>query len=77
MTSRDRRRPPQPPGDAKRRQQAEVKIKMREISRARILLTSTGLAPGTDATLAELQDEDLRPRRLTEDIPDEILQFQP
>ena len=63
--------------DTRRRQQAVGKIKLREISRARILLTSTGLAPGTSATLNELTNEELRPRIITEEIPEDVLSFQP
>ena len=61
----------------KRRQQAEAKIRRREISRARVLLTSTGLAPGDASTLRELRDPALRPPRLTERIDPDVFTHQP
>ena len=63
--------------EAKRRTQAERKIRQREITRARILLTSSGLAPGSPETLAELRNRDLRPRELSERIPGNVLTDQP
>ena len=61
----------------KRREQAEVKVRLREVRRARLLLTSNGLAPGSSETLTELTDEALRPRELSEVIPDNLLGFVP
>ena len=51
-----RKRPPdkEEVEEAKRRTQAERKIRQREITRARILLTSSGLAPGSPETLWEI-----------------------
>ena len=53
-----------------RLQQVMQKIKLREISRARVVLTSSGVAPGTEATVAELTDPELRPTELSEQIPE-------
>ena len=61
----------------KRAQQAEAKVRMREVSRARRHLCSTGLAPGSAATLAELTSPTLRPPSLTEEIPADILSHSP
>ena len=61
----------------KRREQAESKVRMREVRRARLLLTSLGLAPGDDETLAELTNTDLRPVRLAEEVPAHLLTFAP
>ena len=60
-----------------RREGAERKVRMREISRARTLLTSNGLAPGDDATLSKLTDRELRPRQLSQEIPAAALAHQP
>ena len=46
--------------EKKRIKQAEAKVRLREVSRARVHLTSSGLAPGTPETLAELTDPELR-----------------
>ena len=48
----------------KRRELAEAKVRLREVRRARVLLTSLGLAPGNAETLAELTDPSLRPTGL-------------
>ena len=50
--------------------EAEAKVRMREVRRARHHLTSSGLAPGTPATLAQLTDPNLRPTRLAEPLPE-------
>ena len=52
-----------------RLKQVEAKIRLKEISRARVHLTSSGVAPGTEETLQELTDPELRPNRPTEEIP--------
>ena len=61
----------------KRRTEAEQKVRLKELSRARTHLTSLGLAPGTPETLAELTNEAKRPPACTEAIPLELLNFQP
>ena len=58
-------------------EQAEAKVRLREISRARVHLMSDGVAPGNAETLNELEDPDLRPRVISEAIPDHILNFVP
>ena len=42
---------------ARRREEAEAKIRLREVSRARTVLTSSGLAPGTKDTLNKLRSQ--------------------
>ena len=54
-----------------------AKVRLGEVSRARQLMTSSGIAPGTAETLAELRDPDLRPPRLIAAIPEEVLSFRP
>ena len=61
----------------KRAEQVEGKVRLREVSRARVQLTSLGLAPGTKETLEELTDPALRPPRLSEQVPEEVLAHQP
>ena len=61
----------------KRRREAENKVRLKELSRARTHLTSLGVAPGTQDTLNELQDESKRPRVSSEAIPSDILNFRP
>ena len=55
--------------------QAEAKIRMREVSRARVLLSSQGLAPGDATTLAELKNIDLRPAELSEELLADAMNF--
>ena len=57
----------------RRREEAEKKVRLREVSRARVLLTSSGLAPGNEATYDQLTDRDRRPRELSEELPAEAL----
>eukprot|EP00973_Karenia_brevis_P005099 700396-Karenia_brevis.AAC.1 len=57
----------------KRREAAADKVRLRELSRARMILTSLGLAPGSEETLHELQNEELRPRELSEALPQDAL----
>ena len=79
------RRAPAPQGQARsaeavariRVEQAEAKIRLREISRARVQLTSKGLAPGTPATLKELTDPALRPQVMAEPIPQDLRDYRP
>jgi hypothetical protein len=61
----------------RRREEAVRRVRIREVSRARTLLTSSGLAPGNHATLNELTDPELRPNQLTEDLPREASSFRP
>ena len=61
----------------KRRKEAEQKVRLKELSRARTHLTSLGLAPGTPETLVELTNEAKRPPACTEAFPLELLNFQP
>ena len=58
-------------------EQVQRKIEKGELSRARLQLESRGLAPGTPATLAQLRNEDLRPRTLTAPLPDGLQEFEP
>ena len=60
-----------------RREEAERRVVLREVSRARVLLTSSGLAPGNQETLEQLTDTDLRPDELTAPLPQEALRHQP
>ena len=62
---------------AKRAASACAKVRQGEVSRARQVLVSTGLAPGNADTLAELTNPELRPPELTEPLPDELLQLRP
>ena len=50
---------------------------MREISRARVQLSSCGLAQGNTETLNELRNPLLRPSVPNEEIPQDILNFRP
>ena len=56
---------------------AVSKVRRGELSRARRLLDSHGLAPGTPETLRELRDESLRPTELSEPLPADALNFIP
>ena len=62
---------------AQRGAQAEAKVRLREVTRARVQLTSLGLAPGIKATLDELTNPDLRPPRPTAPIPAQLLEQLP
>ena len=53
------------------------RVRLGEVSRARQLLTSTGLAPGNENTLTELTDPARRPRELFKEIPQAVLDFAP
>ena len=72
-----RRRSGQTPEQAADRAQALVQLG--ELSAARQVLTSPGLAPGTPATLNELRNEERRPRHQYEDMPisPEVLEASP
>ena len=48
-----------------------------ELSSASRLLRSNGVAPGTDATLHQLQDPELRPQQRLLDFPAEVLNYSP
>ena len=52
-------------------------MRLREIRRARLALTSTGVAPGNAETLLELRDEARRPRQLAAPLPEEALHHVP
>ena len=66
-----------PNEERSRLRRAEAKIRLKEISRARIELTSTGLAPGNEDTYKELTDPELRPPEPSEAIPERCLTFTP
>eukprot|EP00973_Karenia_brevis_P028692 3956716-Karenia_brevis.AAC.1 len=53
---------------------AEAKIKLREITRARVIMTSAGVAPGTDETLRKLR---ARPTEQVSEIPANALHHAP
>lgn len=53
------------------------KVRQGEVSRARQLLTSSGLAPGNAATLTELRDPARRPRELSSPISAEAFSHEP
>ena len=57
--------------------EASGKVRMREVRRARLHLTSSGLAPGTPATLAQLRDPARRPAALSEALPPEATSYRP
>ena len=61
----------------RRRDEAERRIAIREVSRARTLLTSSGIAPGSQETLDELTNVDLRPIELSQELPTAAMEFQP
>ena len=64
--------------DERRRiSQAEAKVRLREVSRARVHMTSAGIAPGTPQTLSLLTDESLTPRTLHKPIPDSVVNHRP
>ena len=54
-----------------------LKVKIKEVSRARTHLTSLGIAPGAPETLGELRNETKRPLDCQEAIPDDLLNFRP
>ncbi len=60
-----------------RHNMACAKVRLEECRKARQVLTSAALAPGTQATLDELKDPEKRPEELTEDLPPEVLALQP
>ena len=76
-----RRAPDRKPSEAeaatKRRQAAVAKVRLREIRRARLVLTSSGLAPGNSATLQELTDTTRRPQSPEVEMPAAALQHTP
>ncbi len=71
--------PHQNAGDERRRKResAQRKVRLEELSKARQALTGGALAPGTPETLAELKDETKRPIRLTADLPAAALEYRP
>ena len=54
-----------------------AKVRLGEVSQARQVRIFSGLAPGTAATLEELQRADLRPPDITDPIPAEIMSLRP
>ena len=52
-------------------------VRQGQVSRARQVLTSSGLAPGNHSTLDELKDPILRPPVLSMAVPQEVLTFTP
>eukprot|EP00434_Breviolum_minutum_P016234 symbB.v1.2.014306.t1/scaffold1034.1/size142864/19 len=69
-----RRTPCDPDASAER---AAAQVRRGELSRARQTLTSSPLAPGTDATLAILQDPTRRPTALQTPLPANLPEYQP
>ena len=63
--------------ERQRIEQAEAKVRLREVSRARVHLTSSGLAPGNQDTLRQFTDPELRPAHPSKQIPEEVLSFAP
>jgi len=53
------------------------KVRRGELSRARQMLDSLGLAAGTPETLAELRNNELRPPQLTSPLPEQTFTFSP
>ncbi len=60
-----------------RREEAEKRVRLREVSRARVLMTSSGLAPRNNETYRELTNNERRPRDLDPNLPQEALHHQP
>ena len=52
-------------------------VRLGEVSHARQSLVGYSLAPGDEETLRQLLDKEARPERLTEDLPDDVRNFQP
>ena len=52
-------------------------VRLGEASRGRAVLTSSALAPGSAATLAELRDPERRPQRQRQALPEEVVSFHP
>ena len=62
---------------ASRRGQSEAKVKMGEVRRARLLLTSFGFASCAAEAHAELTDPNLCATQLSEEVPQDLLNFVP
>ena len=58
-------------------ERAAAQVRRGELSRARQTLTSSPLAPGTDETLAILQDPTRRPPALQTALPTNLQEYQP
>ena len=58
-------------------ERAAAQVRRGELSRARQTLTSSPLAPGTDATLEILQDQTRRPAALRTPLPANLEDYQP
>ena len=63
--------------DARRRERARHLVQQGELSAARQALTAGPTAPGTAATLAQLQDPQRRPPDPYQQLPHDLLQYQP
>ena len=63
--------------ETKRLDKAHLLIRQGELSHAARALDSNSLAPGSAATLAELQDPALRPQEPAEPMPPALEHFQP
>ena len=59
----------------RRAEAACQKVKLGEVSRARLCLTGASLAPGTDETFDAVQNR--RPQEVVRNIPQDILEFEP
>ena len=62
---------------ARRRGLACANVRRGEVSRARGVLTSAAIAPGTEETFAALSDPARRPPAPRQDVPADLLNFQP
>ena len=62
--------------DERSLRQASDMVERGQLSKAALLLTSHGVAPGTPATLAQLRDPRMRPQALTEPLPVEVTNYQ-
>jgi len=56
--------------------QASTLVEQGQLSKAALILTSNGVAPGTPDTLAQLRDPQKRPPALTEPLPAEVLSYE-
>ena len=61
----------------RRRYLACANVRRGEVSRARVVLTSAAIAPGTDETFAALSDPARRPPSPRQEVPVDRLSFQP
>eukprot|EP00439_Symbiodinium_sp_Y106_P019533 s4415_g2.t1 len=66
-----------PAARERRRYLACANVRRGEVSRARVVLTSAAIAPGTDETFAALSDPARRPPSPRQEVPVDRLSFQP